>query len=175
MSVNWQGYRLNGLGKRLMSSRNTLRTGDANLHFYITTAQDGWRKSAFLTRLFSPHSTLNYAIHGACLWMVLLTDVYRNLTSLWIKPRECAFKQFKSPVINVLRHPGWHQPSFLFSSCSGSRVELLRCDNDHLPPSGADIKKEKLCVCSHCMPSWCVQGNFTFFKTKTFCHLKIST
>jgi len=35
--------------------------------------------------------------------MVLLTDVYRNLTSLWIKPRECAFKQFKSPVLSVLR------------------------------------------------------------------------
>ena len=28
---------------------NTLRMGDANLRFYITTAQDGWRKSAFLT------------------------------------------------------------------------------------------------------------------------------
>jgi len=26
--------------------------------------------------------------------MVLLTYVYRNLTSLWIKPRERAFKQF---------------------------------------------------------------------------------
>ena len=25
---------------------------------------------------------VNYAIHGACLRMVLLTDVYRNLTSL---------------------------------------------------------------------------------------------
>jgi len=35
--------------------------------------------------------------------MVLLTDVYRNLTSLWIKPREGAFKQFKSPVLNALR------------------------------------------------------------------------
>jgi len=35
--------------------------------------------------------------------MVLLTDVYRNLPSLWIKPREHAFKQFKSPVLNVLR------------------------------------------------------------------------
>ena len=54
------------------------------------------------TRLFSLHSTLNYAIHRACLRMVLLTDVYRNLTSLWIKPRERAFKQFKSPVLNVL-------------------------------------------------------------------------
>jgi len=34
--------------------------------------------------------------------MVLLTDVYRNLTSLRIEPRERAFKQFKSPVLNVL-------------------------------------------------------------------------
>jgi len=35
--------------------------------------------------------------------MVLQMDVYRKLTSLWIKPRERAFKQFKSPVLNVLR------------------------------------------------------------------------
>ena len=34
--------------------------------------------------------------------MVLLTDVCRNLTSLCIKPQERAFKQFKSPVLNVL-------------------------------------------------------------------------
>ena len=34
--------------------------------------------------------------------MVLLTDVYGNLTSLCIKPRERAFRQFKSPVLNVL-------------------------------------------------------------------------
>ena len=45
---------------------------------------------------------VNYAINGACLRMVLLTDVYRNLTSLWIKPRERAFKQFNNPVLNVL-------------------------------------------------------------------------
>ena len=38
----------------------------------------------FNTRLFSLHNTLNYAIHRACLRMVLLTDVYRNLTSFWI-------------------------------------------------------------------------------------------
>ena len=38
----------------------------------------------FNTRLFSLHNTLNYAIHRACLRMVLLTDVYRNLTLLWI-------------------------------------------------------------------------------------------
>ena len=35
-------------------------------------------------RFFPLHITLNYAIHRACLRMVLLTDVYRNLTSLWI-------------------------------------------------------------------------------------------
>ena len=28
---------------------NTLRMGDADLRFYITTVQDGWRKSVFLT------------------------------------------------------------------------------------------------------------------------------
>ena len=56
----------------------------------------------FNTRLFSLHNTLNYAIHRACLRMILLTDVYRNLTSLWIKPWERAFKRFKSLVLNVL-------------------------------------------------------------------------
>ena len=33
---------------------NTLRTGDADLHFYITTVQDGLRKSAFLTHACFP-------------------------------------------------------------------------------------------------------------------------
>ena len=33
---------------------NTLRTGDADLRFYITTVQDGWRKSAFLTSACFP-------------------------------------------------------------------------------------------------------------------------
>jgi len=28
---------------------NTLRTGDEDLRFYITTVQDGWRKPAFWT------------------------------------------------------------------------------------------------------------------------------
>ena len=35
-------------------SLNTLRTGDADLRIYITTVQDGWRKSAFLTRACFP-------------------------------------------------------------------------------------------------------------------------
>ena len=33
---------------------NTLSTGDADLRFYITTVQDGWRKSTFLTRACFP-------------------------------------------------------------------------------------------------------------------------
>ena len=33
---------------------NTLRTGDADLRFYITTVQEGWCKSAFLTRACFP-------------------------------------------------------------------------------------------------------------------------
>ena len=35
-------------------SINTFRTGDADLCFYITTVQDGWCKSAFLTRACFP-------------------------------------------------------------------------------------------------------------------------
>jgi len=38
----------------------------------------------FNMRLLSTHYTLNYAIHGACLQMVLLMEVYRNMTSLQI-------------------------------------------------------------------------------------------
>ena len=39
------------------SSFNTLWTGDADLRLYITTVQDGWRKSAFLTRAWFPRTT----------------------------------------------------------------------------------------------------------------------
>ena len=42
-----------GLHKGTMTI-NTLRTGDADLRFYITTVQDGWLKSAFLTRTCFP-------------------------------------------------------------------------------------------------------------------------
>ena len=41
---------------------NTLRTVDADLRFYITNVQDGWRKSAFLTRAFFPR-TINLIMH----------------------------------------------------------------------------------------------------------------
>ena len=36
---------------------NTLRTGDADLRLNITTVQDGWRKSEFLTRAWFPRTT----------------------------------------------------------------------------------------------------------------------
>jgi hypothetical protein len=39
----------------LHEALNTLRTGDADLRLYITTVQDGWCKSAFLTRWNSVH------------------------------------------------------------------------------------------------------------------------
>ena len=35
---------------------NTLWTGDADLRLYITTVQDGRRKSAFLTRALFPRT-----------------------------------------------------------------------------------------------------------------------
>ena len=35
---------------------NTLWMGDADLRLYITTVQDGWRKSAFLTRAWFPRT-----------------------------------------------------------------------------------------------------------------------
>ena len=119
------GFRSSGTWRRLtgqmaLKFKHTTFLQKTRNHSSCSTAQhieDGWRRFAFLhyncarrmtqicvfnTRSFSLHNTLNYTIHGACLWMVLLTDVYRNLTSLWIKPRERAFKQFKSPVLNVL-------------------------------------------------------------------------
>ena len=60
---------------------NTMRTGDADLRLY-NCARRMMQICVFKTCLVSLHNTLNYAIHGACLQMVLLTDVYRNLTSL---------------------------------------------------------------------------------------------
>jgi len=35
---------------------NTLWTGDADLRLYITTVEDGWRNSAFLTRVWFPRT-----------------------------------------------------------------------------------------------------------------------
>ena len=43
----WSGYS--------SCSLNTLRTGDADLRFYVTIVQDGWGRFAFLTRWNSVH------------------------------------------------------------------------------------------------------------------------
>ena len=88
----------------------------------------------FNTCLFSLHNTLNYAKHGACLRMVL-TDVYRNLTSLWIKPRERAFKQFKNPVLNVLRGVPIYGKLFMLSFYM------------HWMKTGGSYKLKKICHC----------------------------
>ena len=56
---------------------NTLRTGDAHLRFYITTVQDGWGKSAFLTRACFPctiHLIMQYiepVSEWSCWWMFI--------------------------------------------------------------------------------------------------------
>jgi len=60
-----------------------LWTGDADSRLCIITVEDGRRTSAFLTRAWFPRTIhFNYAIHAAFLRMVLLTDIYRNVTSL---------------------------------------------------------------------------------------------
>ena len=47
---------------------NTLRTCDTNLRFYITTAQDGWHKSAFLTRACFPYTIrLTFRHRASCI------------------------------------------------------------------------------------------------------------
>ena len=67
----------------LFYNLTALWTGDADLRLCVTTVEDGWRTSAFLTRARFPRTIhFNYAIHAAFLRMVLLTDVYRNVTSL---------------------------------------------------------------------------------------------
>ena len=65
---------------------NTLRTGDADLRFYITTVQDGWRKSAFLTRACFPctiHLIMQYiepVCEWSCWWMFIETWPHSELT-----------------------------------------------------------------------------------------------
>ena len=40
----------------LVNFLKTLWTGDADMRLYVTTAQDGWRKSALLTRAWFPRT-----------------------------------------------------------------------------------------------------------------------
>ena len=60
---------------------NTLRTGDAYLRFYITTVQDGWGKSAFLTRACFPctiHLIMQY-IEPVSEW-----SCWRMFIEIWL-------------------------------------------------------------------------------------------
>ena len=65
---------------------NTLRTGDADLRFYITTVQDGWCKSAFLTRACFPctvHLIMQYkepVSEWSCWRMFIETWPHSELT-----------------------------------------------------------------------------------------------
>ena len=64
---------------------NTLRTGDADLRFHITTVQDGWGKSAFLTRSCFPctiHLIMQYiepVSEWSCWRMFIETGPYSEL------------------------------------------------------------------------------------------------
>ena len=120
----------------------------------------------FNTRLFSLHNTLNYAIHGACLQMVLLTDIYRNLTSLWIKPRERAFKQFKSPVLNVLKLSNSSQLKELFLTCMTASPPFIQLHN--LNATTHPIPQRRYCVCG----SWV--STYISPLHSPFCHTVIS-
>ena len=65
---------------------NPLRTGDADLRFYITTVQDGWRKSAFLKRASFPctiHLIMQYiepVSEWSCWQMFIETWPHSELT-----------------------------------------------------------------------------------------------
>ena len=65
---------------------NTLRTGDADLRFYITTVQDWWRKSAFLTCACFPctiHLIMQYkepVSEWSCWRMFIETWTHSELT-----------------------------------------------------------------------------------------------
>jgi hypothetical protein len=66
------------------------RTGDANLRFN--------------TRLVSTRYIFNYTVHGACFRMVLLTDVYKNVTSLLVNRLRICYKFLKKQSIKVELH-----------------------------------------------------------------------
>ena len=65
---------------------NTSRTGDADLRFYITTVQDGWRNSAFLKRACFPctiHLIMQYTepvSEWSCWRMFIETWPHSELT-----------------------------------------------------------------------------------------------
>ena len=65
---------------------NTVRTGDADLRFYVTTVQEGWPKSAFLTRACFPCTVrlimqyIEPVCEWSCWWMFIETWPHSELT-----------------------------------------------------------------------------------------------
>jgi len=73
---------------------NTLRTGDADLCFYITTVQDGWRKSAFLICTCFPctiHLIVQY-IEPVSIW-----SCWRMFIEIW-RHCELTFRHCASSI-----------------------------------------------------------------------------
>ena len=74
------------LSPHILFMLKTLRTGDADLRFYTTTVQDGWRKSAFLTRACFPctvHVIMQYiepVSEWSCWRMFIETWPHSELT-----------------------------------------------------------------------------------------------
>ena len=73
-------YRMKRKVRTIRSSHNPTLT-HYRTAVILTHSERVTQICVFNTRLFSLHNTLKYAIHRSCLRMVLLTDVYRNLTS----------------------------------------------------------------------------------------------
>jgi hypothetical protein len=94
---------------RKVSAINTLWMGDADLRLYITTVQDGWCKSAFLTRAWFPRNIylvtqyMEPVSEWSCWWMftetwphseLMICDKYREQTALYFPLLLCsAFSQ----------------------------------------------------------------------------------
>ena len=74
----------------------------------------------FNTRLVSTHYTLNYAIHGAFIRMVLLTDVYKRVGTL----------------IVVTIYSQLIQNRYMFRSFT-----VLQCSHQHcVQPAASDVE-----------------------------------
>ena len=66
---------------------NTLWTGDADLRLYITTVQDEWHKSAFLTHALFPR-TIHLIMQLSCWRMFILIETWPHELMVCYKYRE---------------------------------------------------------------------------------------
>jgi len=73
---------------------NTLRRDEADLRFYITTVQDGWCKSAFLTRACFP-----YTVHLIMQYIEPVSELscWRMFIETWPHP-ELNFRHRASSI-----------------------------------------------------------------------------